>query len=154
MIKTSIEYQGPTLDELPQDESADTTERRGPRGRSRSSGRKGDDTGHARSPRTRAPKELDAPLADRVADDTSEAVETRTPRPRPERKPSERHARSREPVNDEVRSERNSSADRSHYNERPHQERRRRDPVDHEPTPKGLGDHVPNFLMKSTGFKS
>ena len=153
MIKTSIEYQGPTLDELPQDESADTTERRGPRGRSRSSGRKGDDTGHARSPRSRAPKELDAPLADRVADDPSEAVETRTPRPRPERKPSERHARSREPVNDEVRSERNSPADRAHFNVRPHQERRRRDPVDHEPTPKGLGDHVPNFLMKSTGFK-
>jgi superfamily II DNA/RNA helicase len=154
MIKTTIEYQGPTLDELPQDESADTTERRGPRGRSRPSGRKGDDAGHVRSPRSRAPKELDAPHVARDENDNSEVTEKRAPRPRLERKPSERHANRRETLSEEVRSERNSTADRSTFNERPQHDRRRRDLVDHEPTPKGLGDHVPNFLMKSTGFKS
>lgn len=154
MIKTTIEYQGPTLDELPQDESADTTDRRGSRGRSRSSARKGDDTGHKRSPRSRAPKELDVPSPTSGEGGHSEVPENRASRPRPERKPSERQASRRETVSEDRRSERNSSADRGTFNERPQHDRRRRDPIDHEPTPKGLGDHVPHFLMKSTGFKS
>ena len=154
MIKTPIEYQGPTLDELPQDDTSDSTERRGPRGRGRSSGRRSEDGGGERAPRSRSPR-LPRDQAAQSTTDESEAVvshEARPSRPRSERKPSERAPR-RDAGGEEVRSERHTSFDRSSHHDRPQHERRRRDTADHEPTPKGLGDHVPNFLMRPSGFK-
>ena len=149
MIKTPIEYQGPTLDELPQDDSADSTERRGPRGRGRpaGAGRSEKPDRPARSRSARPPREDAAPVAESHASSSSHDSEetasvARPPRVRHERKKvEERPAPRNEVIYESGRSDRFA------------QDRRRRDPVDHEPTPKGLGDHVPNFLLRPTGFK-
>lgn len=139
MIKTSIDYQGPTLDELPVDESADSTERRGSRSRGRR-GEKQDKPERSRSPR---PPRREAVAAE-AEPDHAEAVEPRKAKPRPERpKSTERSPDTKRPARER---------DGQSF-ERQAPERRRREPVDHETTPKGLGDHVPNFLMRSTGFK-
>ena len=150
MIKTEIEYQGPTLDELPHDDSADSTERRGPRGRGRSSGtgRSEKSDRPARSRSVRPSREGSAPVSESHATSPSHASDEASPVvPRP---PRVRHERKKV---EEQPAPRNEVIYESGRSDRFAQDRRRRDPIDHEPTPKGLGDHVPNFLMRPTGFK-
>ena len=152
MIKTAIEYQGPTLDELPVDESADSTERRGSRTRGRrpEKGERPERSRSPRPPRHEASKaaQTDQPFEFKDADEGGKIHD------RPERvKSSERTNSPRRQGRDhEARPHHGASQGAS--NERPAPDhRRRRDQTDHEPTPKGLGDHVPNFLMRPTGFK-
>ena len=156
MIKTSIEYQGPTLDELPVDDSADSTERRGSRTRTRR-GEKQDRPERSRSSRPARHESAKEPVAEKDAG-VDEAHKASS---RPERTSKNgRSASARRPAHDRdsvlpgsAAPERVTPASIKSDRPAPDRDRRRRDPSDHEPTPKGLGDHVPNFLMRPTGFK-
>ena len=152
MIKASIAYQGPSLDELPEEEAGEQTDRRGVRGRGRrpAPGRVSEE---GRSGNSRTRKARPAVETHEQAEGSTEA-ESRPARPSrtqteerakaPEREGARRRASS---------SEARASQEAPSYGGASQERRRRRDSSDHEPTPKGLGDHVPNFLMRPTGLK-
>ncbi len=130
LIKSKIEFDGPDLANLPPDDG----ERRPERGRGRERGERSEKgRGRGREPRRSREPEIVV-----MADDQPDEVEARAPRPertRPER--TERPERAERPEREERR-------------ERPRREDRRpRDRDDDGPTPQGLGDHVPSFMLRS-----
>jgi superfamily II DNA/RNA helicase len=126
LIKTKIEFDGPDLANLPPDEG----ERRPERGRGRERGERSE-RGRGRRESTRRPRESEIV---EMAEETMEAAPVERA-PRPERAP--RAERAPRPPREEAR-------------ERPRREDRRpRDRDDDGPTPKGLGDHVPSFMLRS-----
>jgi len=130
LIKSKIEFDGPDLANLPPDDG----ERRPERGRGRERGERSE-KGRGRGREPRRPREPEIVV---MADDQPDEVEARAPRPertRPER--TERPERAERPEREERR-------------ERPRREDRRpRDRDDDGPTPQGLGDHVPSFMLRS-----
>jgi len=170
MIKTKIDYLGPTLDELPPGEPSEkrtrTPREKSARSRSDRPGRKPVPHGEVASMTPLVFKEAETatetevvqpieraarPLRDQAS--TERAPRDRAPRERGsrEREPRERTPRDTPPREDAPR----PSGDRPPRDEqrsaRPAPERRYRDQDDREPTPKGLGDHVPGFMMRSVG---
>ena len=176
MIKNKIEYLGPTLDELPPGEPSEkrsrTPREKSARTRSDRPGRKPVPHGEVASMTPLVFKEAEAVAGgdpetaqpvERAARPARDAVprerepRERTPR---DRTPRDRTPRERTPREDtsprESSSPREASprlaADRPPRDEqrpaRPAPERRYRDQDDREPTPKGLGDHVPGFMMR------
>ena len=167
MIKNKIDYLGPTLDELPPGEPSEkrsrTPREKSARTRSDRPGRKPVPHGEVASMTPLVFKESDAVAGVDVA--TAQPVE-RAPRPAREAAPKERTPRERAPRD---RAPRESSAREAAPRDsaprerapreaaprdeqrtpRPAPERRYRDQDDREPTPKGLGDHVPGFMMRS-----
>ena len=165
MIKTKIEYLGPNLDELPPGEPSEkrtrTPREKSARSRSDRPGRKPVPHGEVASMTPLVFVETEHSTADESH--SAQPVE-RTVRPERDtipnqRKPRERTARERSPreraprenISQEVTPR--PSTDRPTRDEqrpaRPVPERRYRDQDDREPTPKGLGDHVPGFMMRS-----
>jgi superfamily II DNA/RNA helicase len=143
MIKSTIEYQGPSLDELPEDENSESMDRRGSRSRGRMNGpRKEDgDRSNSRSRHTRLPQSShgNQEIQEKISAEGSKG----SSRDRFDRqKRDERSIKSEDVLTQQNRSNRNEP------------DKRRREQEDHEPTPKGLGDHVPNFLMRPTSLKS
>ena len=155
LIKTKIEWDGPNLaDFVPpvSDESEPRRERR-PRKVSTRSGPRRD---YAPKRDSSEPLPTDAALeparpAQRdVADEPREARPPRAERaePRAPRAPRAERAEPRAPRADRSEARAPRSAPRAAQAEQPRRERRPHHD-DHEPTPKGLGDHVPGFLMRS-----
>jgi superfamily II DNA/RNA helicase len=138
LIKTSIEWQGPALDELPEPEPGERRERGGRGGRGERSGRGGDRGGRERGGRERRPSRTEVPAEIEVtttsADDVAEAPAAPRERRRPEtREPREEVARPQE----------------SRSNDRSREPRRRDRDDDREPSPVGFGTEIPGFLMRS-----
>ena len=121
LIKTKIEFDGPDLANLPPDESERRPERK-------SGGRDRPERGRGRRDGKPKARETDIVAVEPVIlDDQPDVVMPRAPR----------HERVERPVRDERR-------------DRPRRDdRRMRDREDNEPTPKGLGDHVPSFMLRS-----
>ena len=170
MIKTKIDYLGPTLDELPPGEPSEkrtrTPREKSARSRSDRPGRKPVPHGEVASmtplvfkeAETATETEVVQPIEREARPPRDQASTERAPRDRAprergssEREPRERTPRDTPPREDAPR----PSSDRPPRDEqrsaRPAPERRYRDQDDREPTPKGLGDHVPGFMMRSVG---
>ena len=138
LIKSKIEFDGPDLANLPPDEG----ERRPERKSSRPRGERSERGRGRREEGKRPQREIDILAA---ADEANVEVTEKPPRaPRPERAPrAERAPR-------EERAERAPREDRPERAERPRRDdRRSRDRDDDGPTPMGLGDHVPSFMLRS-----
>jgi superfamily II DNA/RNA helicase len=139
LIKTTIEWQGPTLDALP--EEAPRIDRpgraRNDRGRDRGRGRErdGEERGRSRRVTGGAARESEAEREEPVAPASPKPESAAQPKPRREQ-PAPR-----------AKSENESGLA---YDARP----RRSYPEDNEPTPKGLGDHVPGFLLRPVRIKA
>ena len=170
MIKTKIDYLGPTLDELPPGEPSEkrtrTPREKSARSRSDRPGRKPVPHGEVASMTPLVFKEAEAATETEVVQTIERAArpprdQATTERAPRDRAPRERGSREREPRERTPRDNPTrepvprSSADRPPRDEqrsaRPAPERRYRDQDDREPTPKGLGDHIPGFMMRSVG---
>ena len=138
LIKTSIEWQGPKLDELPEPEPGERRERGG-RGRSERGGRGSDRGGRERGGRERRPSRSEAPAEVDAEVMVAPAEVAEAPAaPREKRRPERR-----EPREEVARSPETRADDRR-------REPRRRDrDEDREPTPVGFGTEIPGFLMRS-----
>jgi superfamily II DNA/RNA helicase len=134
LIKTKIEFDGPDLANLPPDE----TERRPDRAKPRERGRpRREHKPRMTEPRHGDAQAMDAPMMDAPGMNADQPVFEPAPM---DDQPYERPARMPRPERGE----------RDGRRERPRREDRRpRDRDDHEPTPKGLGDHVPSFMLRS-----
>ena len=133
LIKTKIEFEGPDLANLPPDE----TERRPERKSNRERGERSERGRGRRQEGQRPQREID--ILARAEEDSGDEVADKPQRaPRPERAPRAERA------------PREDRAPREERGERPRRdERRSRDRDDDGPTPKGLGDHVPSFMLRS-----
>ena len=120
LIGKTIDWEGPAIGALPAEEPE---ERRGRRGDDRRSGRGGRD-------RDRRPARSEAPATDEAPAPAQQPREPRRPRRAPDA-PAPVHAHA--PITPSERAPRPP----------------RRDDVDDGPKVKGLGDHVPAFLLRS-----
>ncbi len=198
LIKTSIEWQGPTLADLPEPEPGERRSRvreRGDRDRAGRSGardRGGRDHRPSREPgaprpareqaildaaanappaeeaqpraarparKPRAPRaEAAAVAAEPMTEAVRAPVADRAEAPRAE--PRRQEARSQEPRRQETRGQESRGQEarsdsrlpapgeaRPERNAEPRRDHRNRN-EDREPTPRGLGDHVPSFMMR------
>ena len=144
LIKTKIAFDGPDLANLPPDD----TERRPDRSRSRDRGERSERGRGRREAGKRPQREIDILAA--AEETTDEAVETPQRAPRPERAPRAERVPREARAERAPREERTERAPREERQERPRRdERRSRDRDDDGPTPKGLGDHVPSFMLRS-----
>lgn len=138
MIKRPIEWLGPSLDE-----SGFAGEASAPRGRG---GRKG---APAKGQTRKSPKAKPAGIKAETPEETPRAPSKRAPTPTAPTKKVAAPAEPRAPREQrDMRPPRDERPARSDEN-RP----RRSYPEDNEPTPLGLGDHMPGFMMRSAKLK-
>jgi superfamily II DNA/RNA helicase len=140
LIKTKIEWEGPNLDEFVPPPSEDEDEPRRDRGR-------------ARKPSLRSgPRRDYAPKRESTEPRASDAAMEPAKRAAPSEKVRKPVASA--PERDEVSAPAPRRSERQPRMDRPERDRpRHRDREDREPTPKGLGDHVPSFLLRPSRVK-
>jgi superfamily II DNA/RNA helicase len=140
MIKRPIPWLGPSLADAKFEDAPRESTARGRR----------EDAGRGRGGRKPRPVEATAVEAtpDESALPSTEKRPSRTPRPPREAAPERQERMPQQP--EAHRIERPAQAERPTREERP---QRRTYHDDDGPTPKGLGDHMPGFLMRSTKVK-
>jgi superfamily II DNA/RNA helicase len=147
LIKKTIDWDGPGLNELPPPEHAerDRERARSSRDRSRRGERGGDRPERERRPRREGPRGEARQSDDRPTDAPKEAPREAPRAARPQRAGDEapRPARQERPHQERPHQERPRQ-------ERPNEAPRRRNPRHEEDDPPvvGMGDHVPSFLLR------